>query len=1560
MILRTWGLALRAGVLSSLILGTYGVPSVNVELRTSFGAPPFLIELLETAAEENATSYFPLLDRIADGYFDSALTDRELYRKFRAVLEQDGHLSQAEDLSSFDLAVSIHSAAPRIEAHYQYYNTSVRPSIGQDMEDGCDSWVYAPFSGQRYCSPYLVADNAQPLGNAGEPLHQLPFDRVLGEVSSERPSVLYGDVMSESFRKFHKTVSRTAKEGKTSYRVRYKPGLSSVAQPLAVSGYGVELALKRTDYIVIDDRKEGEEDDGGADGKSQATDATLSEEEVADLRPLSSSELLRLGMKAASFVMASESPFDTLARLSQDFPKHSSAIAAVNISNGFVQEHIANRDVILPAGYNLLWINGVQIMPRDIDAYSLLEYLRRERKMINGVRELGLSGPEAIDLLSHEAITASQVDQDIQRYDWRDDSEGGDVIMWMNDIEKDKRYAEWPSSISALMQRTYPGQLPPVRRDIHNLLVPVDFSSYADVLLVVQNLQSFVKRKLPIRFGLVPIIKSTSGVEQAKTLYHILEAYGLAAVLDYLEKSAEGSGRRMDSPQEQYFSKAIEDRKLRRDRTVATLQDVLADEVLQKKLDSATAYLRRLGLTESTPSILMNGIPIQRTEEWLQLMSDRLTRDHRMMQQAIFEESITEEDYLPDLFLAQASLRRVPIIVPEDDKDIRHLDLGDLPEFAQLPTVPADKETIERELAHLTVIADFRTLDAFEQIMEAWLFQKQHANVELAFLYHPSETNIERQLAPNYDPSSGEDFVRSLLDNCDTLVTEDRLASEELQTREDLTLAHRQSIYKAMFEAGSTKSNAEQGEQVRASRAAFQAITKSVGLQPGQKAIILNGRIVGPVEGSILLEKEDLEVLYSYERKKRLLPASLAIQALALGDKASTPLAFARISNLIALSQVSDVPEGIFEAAPTIRSSVFKKWESEYTAIKVGDASTSNIHIVASIDPASETAQRWIPIIKTLTELDGVYTCLYLNPRERLQELPIRRFYRHVLESKPSFTEDGSLHSLGVQFAGLPAEALLNMGMDLPPSWLVSPKETIHDLDNIKMSAVRSGTDIEAIYELEHILIEGHSRDVTLGPPPRGAQLVLSTDLDPHFADTIIMANLGYFQFKGNPGVYNLALQKGRSEETFNIDSAGTMGYSAQPGDNGTEIALMSFRGATLFPRLSRKPGMEDEDVLEPSKSALENLAEGADKILAQAGLHGTQASKYFSKVAKFGKGLVSSISKPTNTGTEAQADINIFSVASGHLYERMLNIMMVSVMKHTKHTVKFWFIEQFLSPSFKDFLPVMAEEYGFKYEMVAYKWPHWLRAQKEKQREIWGYKILFLDVLFPLDLDKVIFVDADQIVRTDMYNLVQHDLKGAPYGFTPMCDSRTEMEGFRFWKQGYWKNFLRGLPYHISALYVVDLKKFRQIAAGDRLRGQYQQLSADPASLSNLDQDLPNHMQMVLPIHSLPQEWLWCETWCSDEALKDAKTIDLCNNPQTKEPKLERARRQVPEWTVYDDEIAAVAKRHKAESGEGRPVAGDAADAGVQGEEESIQERLQREDTERERKQKEHLIDEL
>jgi UDP-glucose:glycoprotein glucosyltransferase len=882
-----------------------------------------------------------------------------------------------------------------------------------------------------------------------------------------------------------------------------------------------------------------------------------------------------------------------------------------------------------------------------------------------------------------------------------------------------------------------------------------------------------------------------------------------------------------------------------------------------------------------SPVLFVNGVVQARNDGWLQTMSNQVQMDLIALQRQIYEQTIPEDAWLAGQYLLGAITHRNALIIPEDETTIKVFDLGNLVKehariYAGLPQVPASDDALKQFWAHLIVIADLDSDEGSKLVAEAMEFRMLQTEIQVVPVHNPSASD-----APNY--RSARLF--------ELLTAADKLDPAQVAT--------------AMAGKGSESSGIDPSqphEMAEAFWESMQPFAAAFGMKPGQTGVVLNGRLAGPIPNDTSFTAESFQQLLTFERARRITPANTALASLGLEDKMESPLAAARLSSLIALSTVPDIPEGVFESTPTSRVRNFQAWATQHSAITTGDFDTASTHVVASIDPTSEVAQRWIPILKVLSELSGVYLQLFLNPRERMQELPVKRFYRHVLDSKPSFEEDGSLRSTKATFDGLPSEALLSLAMDVPPAWLVAPKASVQDLDNIKLGALKDGADVNAVYELEHILIEGHSRDTSNGQPPRGVRLLLGTEKNPHFADTLIMANLGYFQFKANPGYWNVRLQAGRSQQIFDIESIGANGMNDISNDAGTEVALMSFQGKTLFPRLARKKGQEAEDVLEESQrsgSAREMVSKGS-KL----------ASSFLSKV-----GIARAKAE--------HAEINIFSVASGHLYERMLNIMMVSVMKHTQHTVKFWFIEQFLSPSFKATLPSLAAAYAFEYEMVTYKWPHWLRSQKEKQREIWGYKILFLDVLFPLSLDKVIFVDADQIVRTDMHDLVTHDLQGAPYGFTPMCDSRTEMEGFRFWKQGYWKNYLRGLPYHISALYVVDLRRFRQMAAGDRLRQQYHALSADPNSLSNLDQDLPNHMQMALPIHSLPQDWLWCEAWCSDAALRSARTIDLCNNPLTKEPKLDRARRQVPEWTVYDDEIAAVFDRARA----GEAAAEEAAD---------------------------------
>ncbi|KAK0113891.1 hypothetical protein ONS96_014742 [Cadophora gregata f. sp. sojae] len=1373
------------------------------------------------------------------------------------VLREDGHMLSPETLSSWQFALSMRASAPRIEAHYQYYLTAAEPSLKTEQDTSCPVWVL--FNGKQYCSPALDVAHGDISGDSQ--VQELQFDRVLGNPLAPA-SILYADITSPTFGQFHKTLVKTAREGKTSYRVRHRKSPSAVEKPLIIPGYGVELALKRTDYIVIDDREEGESKPGNLTPEKEVKFED-EDEEFADLKPLSASELFSLGLKASSFILQSENPLDSLVKLSQDFPKYSSAIASHNVSSDFVAEHEFNRAQLVPAGGNIIWMNGVQLIERQIEALDLLDTFRKERKLINGVRALGMTGSQAIQLLSHEAIATVKAENEPQRFDWRDDIEGGNVIIWMNDIEKDKRYSQWPTSLNAFLQRVYPGQLPTCRRDAFNVILPVDFTDPQDVLIVADTLLSFVKRKLAIRIGLVPLTTNQHQVEHAKVVYHLLETYGITSAMSYLE--AAYTREKLTAPTAESFKTAIGERKVRTDKNSLTLEEVLKPESFKDQIEGSQKWIRRLAADSKIPPMFVDGVALSRDENWLQSMSQRVTTDLQILQQAIFTDTFNEDSWLPLYFLVQASVRRNALIIPEDEKTLKIFDvnklIGDNQDILNiLPRIEADTSAAKADWAHMILIADLESKAGEKLLATAAVFREGNPSVELTIVHNSGTEATE--------PGLSKDLFSHMSNN------------------ENKAFSHINDLTAVL-----TADLAAPGQQVQDHAVEYwrgaDSLIKTLELVPGQNAILLNGRLVGPIPSDSDFDEGDFAQLLSYERAKRITPVHTALEALGLSDNVESPLAAAKVSSLVAISTISDTPDGIFEQASTLRMSQFGIWNSTHTSLETGDALTASIHLTVLLDPASQAGQKWVPILKVLSELDGVYMKLFLNPKERLQELPVKRFYRYVLDSRPTFDDAGALLPLGASFKGVPQEALLNLGMDIPPAWLVAPKVSIYDLDNIKLSSIK--TDIEALYELENILIEGHSREIPGGAAPRGVQLALGTERDPHTADTIIMSNLGYFQFKANPGYYKIDLLEGRSAEIFSIDSVGSKGWSPTPGDENTEVVLMSFKGATLYPRISRKPGMETEDVLE---------AKAESKM------------DFVSRGLNFAQGILGKGNKGVEK--EVQADINIFSVASGHLYERMLNIMMVSVMKHTKHTVKFWFIEQFLSPSFKDFIPYLAAEYGFKYEMVTYKWPHWLRAQTEKQREIWGYKILFLDVLFPLSLDKVIFVDADQIVRTDMIELVNHDLKGAPYGFTPMCDSRTEMEGFRFWKQGYWEKFLRGLPYHISALYVVDLHRFRQIAAGDRLRQQYHQLSADPNSLSNLDQDLPNHMQSILPIHSLPQEWLWCETWCSDEALKDAKTIDLCNNPQTKEPKLDRARRQVPEWTVYDDEIAAVDRKRK------------------------------------------------
>ncbi|KAI8926720.1 UDP-glucose:glycoprotein glucosyltransferase-domain-containing protein [Entophlyctis helioformis] len=1523
------------------------VPPVNVWLKTpdAWQAPPLALELLEFAAQEPAGSVFPLLSHLsAHGLLGQSVKPRQIYDAlFNAPAPQADpgaeavshavntstsirpFLSSPASETLAKLSLAIHSTAPRIEAFHRFYQQSVVPSFKRGFNQNCAVWV--DWNHRQICSPAdlerLIAAPIQPFQNKPD---LLDFDHVYAPSASatdasSKPNlptvILYADISAPSFGGFYTMLIDAADRNLVQLILRYIPSgvasKTSADSPLYLSGYGVELAIKSTEYKVEDDRDIKAASDGQAkdDRPLQQPDESAAVHEddplfepVPVIKALRKDQIDEIGFKAASYIAESATPFDALSRVSQDFPKYAHLLASRPVNESVRQLALSLQQ--LSPEPNMLFLNGIPIDLDRFDAFHLLRRMRDEVQVISALESLSWSASDAIQILS-TSLTKQSGPRWGECFDTR-----SDAVVWLNDLEKDSRYRNFPSSLSDLLRPSHPGQLKMTKRNIFSAIFVVDLTNALHINLV-RTAFHYIESNLCLRFGFALLVEN-GDLEHQSSVAALASHWFIANSKKKLFKEFVGKlgeSTIKDGPLDSAKVKSIfqEVSGQSYDAAVGTLGDENT-----KQMDTLAGYATRLGVDRSDGAIFANGKHIAIADGW---------------QQRLVETYFEMVQYLANLVY----LRKI-----EDKENVYEY-------FMTMPNVYPKRNSLIFGSASFVNWVDT---------------PKQGRLTDLAWLYGPSATNFaDMSLVVFGDLSTpaGFAFAQAALDAAAISTTSVRVAvvhnpaaaSDKdhgvlLDEAIQHAVLHRvagQSPLDAVREAaksiasGTAFDASHRAPEVVGRRAnALLSILSGSHAKPGSYGIIANARIVSPLDPANLFDINDFSALLSYETTQRT--ANLADQIKFLrvleDDEASEvkDADVAATSDLIFLTQSLVVAAasgnddfGLGSPAQRISPSQFASLRQSAGAFSQGDFTAAALQFTLVVNPATHVGQKAAGLLETLTKMDNVAVEVFLNPQSvhGSDKLPVTRFYRYVLSHEPTFDEDGYLAPVGVSFKRIPKAPLLTLGMDVIGAWLVRPTRSIYDLDNIKLSSLSAdaiAVGVEADFVLQSILVEGHARDVFINSPPRGLQFILGTDRNPALVDTITMDNLGYVQLKANPGVWSLGIREGRSRDVYQFESVtyalragrARADASALANADGARVVVDSFEGVTLILRVSKRRGMETQELL-------------PTEVAAKGGF-------WNSMKARLKNSVLSGLGGSALSGTDET--INVFSVASGHLYERFLSIMMLSVKQQTKSPVKFWLIENFLSPSFMEFLPHLAKAYGFEYELVTCEWwPKWLREQTEKQRIIWGYKILFLDVLFPLKVDKVIFVDADQVVRTDLKELVDMDLGGAVYGYTPFCSDRTEMDGFRFWRTGYWHDFLQGKPYHISALYVVDLVKFREVAAGDRLRQQYHSLSADPHSLANLDQDLPNSMAHAIPIFSLPQEWLWCETWCSDESLKRAKTIDLCNNPMTKEPKLERARRILPEWEGLDRQVQAVRDRFEKRQSRQPPAAktGRAAAAG-------------------------------
>lgn len=1478
--------------------------AVIATLDAKWHSTPILLEISEYLAEEKKEYFWNYVDRVTDiePKFLYRGTDRDHYE---LLLSETLHILSQEKLSLLKFSLALRSYSPTIEMFQQI-------ALTKNLPPGCSAVIEV---NSEFTCDLIELDRLleTALQRNRSSIYKLDHHLIENQASLKSPVlvVLYGELGTEAFREFHFILQEQAKRGRFDYVIRHYIK-NRVEQQVRLSGYGVELAIKSTEYKAQDDTVvKNANDDGAADTIKSENDeidelegfvfsrlkalyptevGALNKlrdhllEETQDLAPLKVWQLKDLGMQAAQRIMSS--PVDealwVMQDIAQNFPLQSRSLIKTIVDENLSKEILKNQQIFtqhlsLSPPDAALFINGIFFDPEISDIYTILDVLREELHLIEELHRLGVKNQQMEKILS--------LDLSVSREDYAVDIRDS-AIRYLNDLENDRVYASWLSSINDILRPTYPGMLRSIRKNIFHLVAIVD-PSEPECHDILKLLESFHVHRAPLRIGLAFAVNSDSaadgftdaGIAMLNAFNFVTEEKGslyngLSFLTDIYAKT-EGNGKMSSSDVIEAFRAEYP----REDLDLIFGLD--SDYDTGRKL--AWDFLQRSGL-KGPPEVLINGVRLPKEklngDEFEEAVLSEVLHQTVVVQKAVYKNELTNVDNVLD-FLMQ----RDNVVQRLNDRILNGswnlIDVTGNPvinvspeKFEKLPS--SDKTaSIIASLHYLTdkddfsfcpvtvwIVTDLSSKPGRQLLLDAIQQMRSSNDLRIGIIHNPSDINDERMLSLADSIEFALQFLKQ---------KRSRVVVEKLLKYVDDILVDKKKLLQFLDEE---EEKAAYEDWLKTERSNILQIHSLLcrdvfHFENGQLGLIVNGRILGPLDKDEIFSVEDFNLLERHSLKT-------------FGDKVRKVF-----EDDTGEGERDSISDWAFRVSALVlgRKNIRTRHEIKYRSadhsvlkLPPRDPDSPAFNITVIVDPVSRGAQKLSHILAVLQKVLNCQIWIFLNAESKLSDMPLKTFYRYVLDSEIKFTPDDKF-TMGplARFQKVPVKSLFTLNMDTPENWLVEVVRTPYDLDNIHLEEVDGVVYGE--FELEYLLLEGHCFDQASGSPPRGLQFDLGTAQNLEIVDTIVMANLGYFQLKASPGAWFLKLRKGRSSDIYNIVSH--EGTNSQPDSDDVQILIGNFRSKIIKIKVAKQPDKQHMDLL------LESNVE------PRGGLWNSITSTFSG----------SSVTKEADDDSTEDV-VNIFSLASGHLYERLLRIMMLSVLKHTQTPVKFWFLKNYLSPTFKDFLPFMAKQYGFEYELVQYKWPRWLHQQTEKQRIIWGYKILFLDVLFPLHVKKIIFVDADQVVRADMKELRDLELGGAPYGYTPFCDSRKDMDGYRFWKMGYWATHLQGRKYHISALYVVDLKKFRQVAAGDRLRGQYQGLSQDRNSLSNLDQDLPNNMIHQVGIKSLPQEWLWCETWCDEAEKSRAKTIDLCNNPQTKESKLSSAMRIIPEWKGYDEEI--------------------------------------------------------
>ena len=151
-----------------------------------------------------------------------------------------------------------------------------------------------------------------------------------------------------------------------------------------------------------------------------------------------------------------ESQLDVLTELSQNFPSYARPLSKTAVPKDLKKEIKKNRETFFEKmnvnpSDAALFINGLYFDMDYVDIFTILETIKSESKVLDGLGRIGISDEIASKLTSVDFSNSNKLSYGI---DVRDTA-----VNWVNDIEKDKMYNGWPEGVMEMLRPTFPGNI---------------------------------------------------------------------------------------------------------------------------------------------------------------------------------------------------------------------------------------------------------------------------------------------------------------------------------------------------------------------------------------------------------------------------------------------------------------------------------------------------------------------------------------------------------------------------------------------------------------------------------------------------------------------------------------------------------------------------------------------------------------------------------------------------------------------------------------------------------------------------------------------------------------------------------------------------------------------------------------------------------------------------------------------------------------------------------------------------------------------------------------------